>query len=111
MSDKSLRGNASDKMLVDTVGNALLFRESKTGGVNTVDVIPARIQRLRTDIVDGKVSVAGLEEVFRTISRNAENRVEIIIDFIVFDLKRIASQTDSLTLSKYAASVKDRYTQ
>ena len=98
-------------MLVDTVGSALLFRESKTGGVNTVDVIPARIQRLRTDIVDGRVSVAGLEEVFRTISRNAEDRVESIIDCIVFDLKRIVSQTDSLTLSKYAASVKDRYMQ
>ena len=104
-------GNASDKMLVGTVGNALLFRESKTGGVNSVDVIPARIQRLRTDIVDGKVSVADLEEVFRTVSRNAENRVDSIIDFIVFDLKRIASQTDSLTLSKYAASIKDRYMQ
>ena len=104
-------GNASDEMLVGTVGSALLFRESKTGGVNSVDVIPARIQRLRTDIVDGKVSVADLEEVFRTVSRNAENRVESIIDFIVFDLKRIASQTDSLTLSKYAASIKDRYMQ
>ena len=98
-------------MLVDTVGSALLFRESKTGGVSTVDVIPARIQRLHTDIVDGKVSVEDLEEVFRTISRNAENRVESIIDFIVFDLKRIVSQTDSLTLSKYAASIKDRYMQ
>ncbi len=105
------RRSASEQMWVNTVGSALLFRESKTGGVNTVDVIPARIQRLHADIVDGKVSVAGLEEVFRTISRNAENRVESIIDFIVFDLKRIVGQTDSLTLSKYAASVKDRYTQ
>ena len=96
---------------MNTVGSALLFRESKTGGVNTVDVIPARIQRLHAGIAGGKVSVADLEEVFRTISRNAENSVESIIDFIVFDLKRIVSQTDSLTLSKYAASIKDRYMQ
>ena len=54
-------GNASDKMLVNTVGSALLFRESKTGGVNTVDVIPARIQRLHAGIADGKVSVEDLE--------------------------------------------------
>lgn len=111
MYGKSLRGIASDEMWVDTVGNALLFRESKTGGVNTVGVIPARINRLHTDIVEGKVSVEDLEKVLRTIARNAEDSVGSIINFIVFDLERIASQTDSLTLSKYAASVKDRYMQ